>query len=336
MDKRILLSHGSGGYKTDALIKEIFLKHLGNQYLEKLPDSSILDLAKGKIAFTTDSYVIDPLFFPGGDIGKLAVCGTVNDLAVSGAVPKYLSAGFIIEEGLETETLEKIVISMAKEAKNAGVTIVTGDTKVLNKGKGDKLFINTAGIGLLQDEYSNIGEGNKIKPGDHIIINGPLGNHAIAVMMARENMGVGTPVKSDCASLNGLTSDLLRAGKINFMRDLTRGGLATVLNEVIAGSPFGMRIYEDNIPIDTEVAAACELLGFDPLYLANEGKLVAIVDKNSSKHVSEAMRTHPLGKNASVIGEVVRENIGKVLLETCIGGLRIVDKLTGDQLPRIC
>lgn len=336
MDKRILLSHGSAGYKTDALIKEIFLKHLGNQYLEKLPDSSILDLAKGKIAFTTDSYVIEPLFFPGGDIGKLAVCGTVNDLAVSGAVPKYLSAGFIIEEGLETETLERIVISMAAEAKNAGVNIVTGDTKVLNKGKGDKLFINTAGIGLLQNEYSLIGEGKMIKPGNHIIINGALGNHAIAVMMARENIGVGTPVRSDCASLNGLTSGLLRAGKVNFMRDLTRGGLATVLNEVTTGSPIGMRIYEENIPVDTEVAAACELLGFDPLYLANEGKLVAIVDKDSSKQVIETMRTHPLGKNASVIGEVVRENIGKVLLETCIGGLRIVDKLTGDQLPRIC
>lgn len=336
MDKRILLSHGSGGYKTETLIKEIFLKHLGNQYLEKLPDSCIIDVAKGKIAFTTDSYVIDPLFFPGGDIGKLSVCGTVNDLAVSGAVPKYLSAGFIIEEGLKTETLERIVISMATEAKNAGVNIVTGDTKVLNKGKGDKLFINTAGIGLLQNEYSFMGEGKKIRPGDHIIINGALGNHAIAVMMARENMGIGTPVNSDCASLNGLTSDLLKAGKVNFMRDLTRGGLATVLNEVTTRITFGMRIYEENILVDKEVAAACELLGFDPLYLANEGKLVAIVDKGSSKHVIEVMRAHPLGKNASVIGEVVRENIGKVLLETCIGGLRIVDKLTGDQLPRIC
>ena len=337
MSEKILLSHGSGGQLSEQLIRDIFIRHFNNAELNKQGDSAIFQNQTQNSAFTTDSYIIDPIFFPGGDIGKLAVCGTINDLSVAGAYPAYLSAGFIIEEGLEIATLDKIVASMAAEAKNAGVSIVTGDTKVVNKGKADKLFINTAGIGYPEPAYQTMSTGNNIQPGDKIIINGDIGDHGIAVMIARENIYLRIPVKSDCASLNGLIKNMMdTTGKIRFMRDLTRGGLATVLAEIVKQQHFGISITEDAIPVKDEVKSACEMLGLDPLYLANEGKFITIAAPDVADSLCGDMRSHPLGENSHIIGEITGDPPGRVIMETEIGGHKIVNKLSGEQLPRIC
>jgi hydrogenase expression/formation protein HypE len=334
---KVLLGHGSGGKLSHDLISSLFVKYFSNQILEKQTDSAILELSSSTVSFTTDSFVVDPIFFPGGDIGKLAVCGTVNDLAVSGAKPLYLSAGFIIEEGFPFNDLESVVQSMAEEAKKAGVTIVTGDTKVVNRGKCDKLFINTAGIGIMNKEYSHIGEGSRIIPGDKIIINGPLGDHGMAVLSSRQELNIKSDIRSDCASLNGLIQNILEVTDgIKFMRDATRGGLATVLAEVAEKRNFGITLEESSIMVRLKVRAFCELLGFDPLYVANEGKVVIIVSAVDAGNVLKVMQEHELGKEATIIGEIVAENPGKAWINTGIGGKRILDMLAGEQLPRIC
>jgi len=337
MSEQILLSHGSGGEMSHQLIRDLFVRYFDNELLSGLSDSSVLGVCPGDLVFTTDSYVVDPLFFPGGNIGKLAVCGTVNDLAVSGADPVYLSAGFIIEEGMEMETLEKIVKSMADEAHNAGVQIVTGDTKVVNKGKADQLFINTSGVGFLRRGSFDINSGNEIKAGDKIIINGYTGDHGIAVLAARENLNIHSQIQSDCASLNKLISKIIRnIDGIHFMRDLTRGGLATVLCEISEDKFYGIEIEENHIPVREEVRGVCEMLGMEPIYIANEGKFISVVDPEEADKLLSLMHSEKLGQHAAIIGEVVEEHPGRVIMNTEIGGSRIIDMLTGEQLPRIC
>lgn len=334
---RILLGHGSGGKLSHDLIKDLFVRYFHNPLLEKQGDSAVLDLDIGLISFTTDSFVVDPIFFPGGDIGKLAVCGTVNDLAVSGAVPKYISAGFIIEEGFPLEDLEKIVRSMAKEAEKAGVQIVTGDTKVVDREKCDKIFINTSGIGLLESSRRGISEGADIRPGDRILINGSIGDHGISVMAARKELSIRGEIVSDCTPLNHIIHQILRASdKVRFMRDPTRGGVATVLAELAAGKGYGIKVRESSLPVNHRVRAFCELLGFDPMYVANEGKVLVIVDGDDADRVLEAMRSVPEGNSSCIIGEITSEYPGKAWMETQIGGKRILDMLAGEQLPRIC
>jgi hydrogenase expression/formation protein HypE len=334
-NKQILLAHGSGGRLSHQLVSELFLKAFNNELLAPLNDQALCTLPSSRIAFTTDSYVVSPIFFPGGDIGKLAVCGTINDLAAGGAEPLYLSASFIIEEGLSFEELGRIVDSMAATAARAGVTIVTGDTKVVERGKGDKVFITTTGIGMVREGITL--SPSSIRPGDAVLVSGYIGDHGIAVMTCREGFRMDVPVESDCAPLHELVRDMLSAGgEIHAMRDPTRGGLATTLNEFAASSGCGIAIREGAIPVREEVRGACELLGFDPLYLANEGKLVAVVAKDAAASVLQAMRSNGLGSTAAVIGEVVDEHHGRVVLETAIGNKRIVDMLSGEQLPRIC
>jgi hydrogenase expression/formation protein HypE len=334
---KVLLGHGSGGKLSHDLITGLFVKYFSNNILGKQTDSAVLSINSGQISFTTDSFVVDPIFFPGGDIGKLAVCGTVNDLAVSGATPLYLSAGFIIEEGFPFSELEAIVRSMASEAKKAKVSIVTGDTKVVNRGKCDRIFINTAGIGLIRKENMHIGEGSRIRPGDKILINGSIGDHGMAVLSARQELNIQSDIESDCASLNGMIQNIFDiTNGIRFMRDATRGGLATVLSELSAGKEFGINLEESLIPVKPKVRAFCELLGFDPLYVANEGKVVVVVDAISATEVLETMKNHELGRQASVIGEIVMDNPGRSWIKTGIGGKRILDMLAGEQLPRIC
>lgn len=333
--KQILLSHGSGGKLSHQLIAGLFLNAFSNELLAPLNDQAIFALPASRLAFTTDSYVVSPLFFPGGDIGKLAVCGTINDLAMGGAEPLYLSASFIIEEGLAMDELERIVRSMALTAREAGVKIVTGDTKVVERGKGDKLFINTAGIGVVRAEPPPSPE--RIAPGDLIIVSGSIGDHGIAIMAQREGMQMDIPVESDCAPLHRLVGDMLSVrGAVKALRDPTRGGLATTLNEFAASSGCGIIIREDDIPLREEVRGACELFGFDPLYLANEGKLVAVVAPGAASEVIEIMRKNSLGRYASLAGEVVAEPRRQVLLETTIGNTRVLDMLSGELLPRIC
>jgi hydrogenase expression/formation protein HypE len=337
MDKNILLGHGSGGKLSHDLIKKIFVKHFDNEILRQQTDSALLNVAPGNIAFTTDSYVVDPIFFPGGNIGKLAVCGTVNDLAVSGAVPRYLSAGFIIEEGFPLDDLEKIVETMAAEAKKAGVLIVTGDTKVVNKGQCDKVFINTAGIGILDEKHRDISTGKNIVQGDKIIINGSIADHGMAIMASRNFGNFKTDISSDCACLNGLIKAVIDSGcKIKFMRDATRGGLATVLCELAESNKSGVVINEKAVLVNENVRGMCELLGFDPFYVANEGKVVIVVDAADADKALEVMRAHELGKHSTIIGDFVNEHPGKAVLQTEIGGKRIIDMLAGEQLPRIC
>jgi len=335
-EKNILLGHGSGGRLMHQLIRDMFLKHFSNSILDEQTDSAILEVGLAEIAFTTDSFVIDPIFFPGGDIGKLAVCGTVNDLAVSGARPLYISVSFIIEEGFPVSDLEKIVISLASEAKKAGVLIVTGDTKVVNKGKCDKLFINTSGIGRLKNENTKIGKAVNIQSGDVIIINGTIGDHGMAVMNARESFNFKTAVESDCASLNHMIGDILDHCQIKFMRDPTRGGVATVLNELAEKTGLGIEISESDLPVKKGVKAMCELLGFDPLHIANEGKVIIVADKKVSKEILDLLKRNEFGKGSVIIGSMVADHPGKVVLKNETGGRRIVDSLTGDQLPRIC
>ena len=331
---RILLAHGSGGKMAHELISKSFIRELSNPLLNKMDDSAVVSFS-GKLAFTTDSYVVSPIFFPGGDIGKLAVCGTVNDQAMSGARPLYLSLAFIIEEGLSYADLKKVVASIKKAAREAGVQIVTGDTKVVHHGSADKLFINTSGIGVIPEDV-NI-SGSNARPGDLVLLSGTIGDHGIAVLSKREGLSFSTTLKSDCAPLGGLVAVMLEASRdINCMRDPTRGGLATTLNEIAQQSNVGIRIDEGAIPVREEVLGACEMLGLDPLYIANEGKLIAIVPPADAKAVLKAMRKHLYGKEAAVIGKVTDEKPGRVVMNTRIGSSRIVDMLTGDPLPRIC
>jgi len=334
LEDRILLAHGSGGRLAHDLVEKSFVRALANPLLKKLDDSAVFELS-GRLAFTTDSYVVNPIFFPGGDIGRLAVCGTVNDLAMSGAKPLYLSLAFIIEEGLLLTDLEKIVSSVQETAGEAGVEVVTGDTKVVPRGSADKLFINTAGVGLVP-EGVNI-SGSSARPGDKVILSGYIGDHGIAVISQRDGLSFATELKSDCAPLGGLVADMLAASKnIHCLRDPTRGGLATTLNELARQSKAGIRIRERDIPVREAVSGACEMLGFDPLYVANEGKLVAIVPDEDADKVLKAMKKNRYAQDAVIIGEVGADRPGRVVMETVLGAHRIVDMLAGDLLPRIC
>jgi hydrogenase expression/formation protein HypE len=336
-EEKIVLSHGNGGRMMHDLITNLFTKYFGNKILNEQTDSAILPVDSYEIAFTTDSFVIDPLFFPGGDIGKLAVCGTVNDLSVSGADPVYISVSFIIEEGLLMNDLELIVKSLAEEARKAKVLIVTGDTKVVNKGKCDKLFINTAGIGKVRKENRLISKARNIKPGDLILINGTIGDHGMAVMSARESFNFKIPVVSDCACLNGLIRKVLEhKARVKFMRDPTRGGVATVLNELAGKIKLGIEIDESALPISKGVKAMCELLGFDPLHIANEGKVLLVASRKESQLILDRMKGNRLGKQSAIIGRLVKDHPGKVIMKTITGGRRIIETLTGDPLPRIC
>ena len=334
-EKKILLSHGSGGKLSFNLIKKLFLPNFNNPYLERLDDGAVLNIEGLKLAYTTDSYTVDPLFFKGGNIGELAVYGTVNDLAMCGATPLYLSCSFIIEEGFSLSLLEKIVLSMREASVVARVDIVTGDTKVVNRGAADKIFINTSGVGMVK-EGVNI-SGSNAKVGDVVMINGPIGSHEIAVLSEREGFKFETDIKSDTAPLSSLVADMLRVNKdIHTLRDPTRGGLSTTLNEIALSSNVDIEINEDDIPIQEEVKAACEILGYDPLYLANEGKLVAFIPWEIAPDMLKKMKKNKYGKESKIIGRVVKKSEGKVYLNTTIGGKRIVDMLTGEQLPRIC
>ena len=332
MEEIITLDYGSGGKKTSGLIEKMIVPAWDNPALRELGDGALLKGAE-RLAFSTDSFVVNPLFFPGGDIGKLSVCGTVNDVSMCGGVPKYLSCSFIIEEGLKLSELEKIVDSIKKAADKAGVEIVTGDTKVVEKGRGDGIYINTAGIGFLK--YPGLSPAN-IKDGDAVIVSGTVGDHGTAVMLARSGMMQGD-IKSDCAALNELCEAILslNAG-VRVLRDPTRGGLATTLNEFIEGSPLGIEIDEKLIPVNPSVQASCNMLGLDPMYCANEGKLIAVVEKENADKVLEAMKKLPEGENAALIGRVTSEYPGKLVMKTQLGGGRILQKLTGAQLPRIC
>jgi len=334
MEDRILLAHGSGGKLSHDLIEKSFVSTLGNPLLNKLDDSAVFELC-GRLAFTTDSYTVSPIFFPGGDIGKLAVCGTVNDLTMSGATPLYLSLSFIIEEGLPTNELEKIVNSICQAVNEAKVQIITGDTKVVNQGAADKLFINTSGVGLVQAGV-DISGANAI-PGDKIIISGTLGDHGIAVLSKRQGLEFNVPIESDCAPLNRLVAEMLQIStNLHCLRDPTRGGLATTLNDFAKQSNVGIRINEDSLPINEAVQAACELLGFDPLYVANEGKLVAVVAPADADKVLAKMRQNRYGTEANIIGEIVEEHPSRVIMKTHLGSSRIVDMPVGELLPRIC
>lgn len=330
MDDIITLDYGSGGKKTAALIDELIIPELGNNALNALGDGAILD---GQLAFSTDSFVVDPLFFPGGDIGKLCVCGTVNDLAMCGAEPKYLSLALIIEEGLPTESLRRIVASIKAAAEAAGVAVVTGDTKVVERGRGDGVYITTSGIGVVR--YPGLGP-ERMRPGDAVLISGTAGDHGAAVMLARDALMEGE-IRSDCAALNGLVRAVLESGaQVRVLRDPTRGGVATTLCEFAESAALGIELDEAAIPVRRDVSAACALLGLDPLYCANEGKMLAVVAAEDAERALAAMRSVPEGKNAAIIGRVISERPGKVVLRTAMGGSRILQKLAGAQLPRIC
>lgn len=334
--KQIVLGHGSGGKLTAELIEKIFLPAFANPMLEKLDDQAVLQINGARLAFTTDSFVVTPIFFRGGDIGQLAINGTVNDLAMSGARPLYLAAAFILEEGLVADDLRRVVDSMRQAAHDANVQLVTGDTKVVNRGKGDKIFITTTGIGLI-DAAANI-SADQARPGDRIIVSGYLGDHGMAIMSQRENLEFEGAIESDCAALHGLVAAMLEdgPGHIHCLRDPTRGGVATTLNEIAGRSRTGMKLVEQAIPVRETVQGACEILGLDPLYVANEGKLVAIVAAEAAQQILDRMHAHPLGKHAAIIGEVVADHPGMVLMKTGIGGTRVLDVMFGEQLPRIC
>jgi len=334
MDDKILLAHGSGGKLSRDLIEKNFIPSFSNPVIDRLDDSAVFEL-NGRIAFTTDSYVVSPIFFPGGDIGRLAVCGTVNDLAMSGASPLYLSVSFIIEEGLPLEVLKRVVNSIRQAATEAGVEVVAGDTKVVNQGSTDKLFINTSGVGVIPAGVDI--SGSNAVAGDKVIISGAIGDHGIAIMSQREGLRFEIPVESDCAPLNALVADMLACSRqIHCLRDPTRGGLAATLNELAVQSGVGINIEEDKIPVHQPVAAVCELLGFDPLYIANEGKLVAVVPPEHAEEMLNVMRHNQHGRESAIIGEVVNQHAGRVIMKTTLGASRIVDMLTGELLPRIC
>ena len=332
MDEIISMDYGSGGKKTARLIEKLILPRLDNPALRELGDGAIVDGGE-KLVFSTDSFVVSPLFFPGGDIGKLSVCGTVNDLSMCGAEPKFLSCSFIIEEGFPFSQLERIVASMAAQCEKAGVQIVTGDTKVVEKGRGDGIYINTAGIGVLR--HPGLSPRN-IRPGDKVLVSGALGDHGTAVMLARNGMMQGN-LASDCAALNGLTEAILTAAPgVRVLRDPTRGGVATTLNEFVEGTALGIELEEAKIPVRPQVQAACDMLGLDPLYCANEGKLLAVVAPTDADKVLAAMKNHELGTDAAIVGEVTERYPGKLTLRTAFGGSRVLQKLSGAQLPRIC
>lgn len=339
-NQTILLAHGSGGQLSHELIEQVFVRHFKNPILAELNDAALLrletDQADTTLAFTTDSYVISPLFFPGGDIGRLAVCGTVNDLAVMGAEPLYLSAGFILEEGLPIQVLERVVRSMAQTALAAGVQIVTGDTKVVNHGAADQMFINTAGVGRVPHGLDL--KPADLRPGDQILVSGTMGDHGIAVMMEREGLAFQSELASDCAPLNGLIAHLLAAGGdgVRCMRDPTRGGLIATLNEWAVSAGVGIVFEEAAVPLRQEVRGVCELLGLDPFYTANEGKVVVAVAPESAQAALEALHTHPLGRHAALIGHVTDRHPAQVAVRTPLGAYRMLNLLVGEQLPRIC
>ncbi|MBE7555950.1 MAG: hydrogenase expression/formation protein HypE [Anaerolineales bacterium] len=331
----IILGHGGGGKLSAELIEHLFLPAFQNDLLGNLGDSTILSLNGTRLAMSTDSFVVRPLFFPGGNIGELAINGTVNDISMSGARPLYLSAGFILEEGLPLDTLGRIVESMAAAAQAAGVMLVTGDTKVVDKGHGDGVYINTSGIGLVPDELE-IGP-HQARPGDVVLLSGTIGDHGMAIMSVREGLEFETTIESDTAALNGLVAAMLAASPaIHVLRDPTRGGVASSLNEIAQRSGVGIQIDENKIPVNPAVRSACELLGMDPIFVANEGKLIAIVPPGSAEAVLAAIRQHPLGRQAAVIGRVVEQHPGMLVARTGIGGTRVVAMQIGEQLPRIC
>lgn len=333
--QEIVLAHGSGGKLSHQLISKMVLPQFGNDLLAPLHDGAIFSLGKERIAFSTDSYVVSPIFFPGGDIGRLAIHGTVNDLAMCGAEPRYLSVGFILEEGIPMGDFWRIVQSMRQAADEAGVQLVTGDTKVVDRGKADQIFINTAGIGVIPDGV-HIAPG-RAQPGDKVLISGPIAVHGIAIMSVREGLEFETAIASDTAALNRLVKELLSACKdVHVLRDPTRGGVSSALTEIAQSANVGVVLQEAAIPIDEEVKGACEILGLDPLYVANEGKLIAIVPAEEAVAALAALRANPLGKEAALIGEITAEHPGYVVMKTRVGGTRVVDMLSGEQLPRIC
>lgn len=336
--KNIILGHGSGGALSHELVSSVFKKYLNNPLLDQNDDSAQFEMLNknSRLAITTDSHIVTPLFFPGGDIGKLAVCGTVNDLAMNGAIPRYLTAGFILEEGLDISILERVLESMALAAKEADVVIAAGDTKVVEKGKADQIFINTSGIGEIPGSTGYI-SGNNAKPGDVVILSGSIGDHGIAVMASRNDLSVEIDVQSDVAPLNKMLQTILENKfEIHVMRDPTRGGLATSLNEIACQSRVSIHIYENNIPIKPAVNAACEMLGFDPLYVANEGKVIIICPEYHSEKIISLLRSHRYGTDAVVIGRVDSDHPGKVILHNIYGTSRLVTMLSGELLPRIC
>ncbi len=331
----ILLDHGSGGRASHELVTQVFLPEFKNALLESLEDSAVFDIGGQKLAFSTDSYTVDPIFFPGGDIGSLAVHGTVNDVSMRGAKPLYLSVGYIIEEGFPMADLERIIKSMKEAAEAAGVQIIAGDTKVVNRGSVDKIFINTAGIGILKKGVDISGKNARV--GDAVLVSGTIGDHGVTILSMREGLSFEVTIESDSAPLNGMTAEMMAVSdNIRVMRDPTRGGLATTLNELALQSNVGIELVEGQIPIRDGVEGACELLGLDPLYLANEGKLIAIVAPEDADKVLAAMKANPYGGDAAVIGTVVADNPGRVFMKTGVGGTRILDMLEGEPLPRIC
>jgi len=333
--KTIVLGHGSGGKLTHQLLQKMILPAFSNPVLETQHDGAVLSMNGSRIAFSTDSYVVNPIFFPGGTIGDLAVNGTVNDLSMCGARPEYLSASFIIEEGLPMDDFWRILYAMKEAAEVAGIQFVTGDTKVIDRGKGDKIFINTSGIGVVPAGVTI--DPALARPGDSIIVNGAIASHGMAIMSVREGLEFETPIESDTAALNGLVNAILEVSpKIQVLRDPTRGGVASALNEIAERSRVGVLIREPAIPIHSDVQGACEILGLDPLYVANEGKLLVFVSRQDTDKVLATMRAHPLGAESAIIGEVVSDHPGVVVMKTQIGGSRIVDMLSGEQLPRIC
>jgi len=336
---QIVMGHGSGGKLSAELIEKVFVSQFSNPTLERMDDQAVLDIDGARIAFTTDSFVVTPIFFPGGDIGTLAINGTVNDLAMGGAKPLYLSAAFILEEGLEADELRRVVASMRAAADAAGVQLVTGDTKVVNRGKGDKVFITTTGIGTVPKGLRL--SADRARPGDKILLSGYVGDHGITILSQRENLQFESELQSDCAALNGLVDAMIASldgelEALRCMRDPTRGGVATTLNEIAGRSKTGMILQETAIPVRDTVRGACEVLGLDPLYVANEGKLVAVVAAEHVEKMLAAMRAHELGRESSIIGEVVTEHAGMVRMKTGVGGTRVVDVMFGEQLPRIC
>lgn len=329
------LSHGGGGKAMAQLIEELFIEHFDNEWLRRQNDQATFDPPTGKMVMATDSHVVSPLFFPGGDIGSLAVYGTINDVAMAGARPMYLAAAFILEEGLPLAVLERIVRSMAHACRSAEVPVITGDTKVVERGKGDGVFISTTGVGVVPAGVTISGE--RARPGDVVLVNGTLGDHGVAVMSGRENLSFDTTIESDSAPLHTLVAAMVEAcADIHCLRDPTRGGLAATLNELARQSQVGVEIHEQHIPVREQVAGACELLGLDPLYVANEGKLVAIVPPETADRLLEVMRAHPLGTQAAIIGRVIEDDHCFVRMRTALGGTRMVDWLAGEQLPRIC
>jgi hydrogenase expression/formation protein HypE len=333
--REILLGHGSGGLLSAQLVEKLFLPAFGNPILNLLDDQAVLEMGGARLAFTTDSYVVTPLFFPGGDIGRLAVHGTVNDLAMSGARPLYLSAGFILEEGLPIEDLRRVVLSMREAALGAGVSIVTGDTKVVGKGSGDKIFVNTSGLGLVPPGVAL--SADRARPGDAVLLSGTVGDHGMAIMSMRQSLGLEGRIESDTAPLHGLVATMLEASRgIHVLRDPTRGGVAATWHEIAARSRVGIEIDEGAVPTTEAVQGACEILGFDPLHVANEGKLVAFVDADEAPTLLEAMRAHPLGSRACRVGTVTEDHPGLVVVRTSIGGSRVLEQPYGELLPRIC